>query len=79
MGKLYDQLAKIIDERHLASQDFAIYAIHADAGFEKGGFPEVIVRAQTTEHVAAILKLANRLGTVVTVRGGASSAAGSNC
>jgi len=76
MGQLYDRLARIVDERHLATQDFAIYAIHADAGFEKGGFPEVIVRAQTTEQVAAVLKLANRHGTVVTVRGGASSAAG---
>lgn len=76
MGKLYDGLARIVGERNLATQDFALYAIHADAGFEKGGFPEVVVRLQTTEHVAAVLKLANRRATAVTVRGGGSSAAG---
>ncbi len=74
--QLYDQLVKIVGEKNAAKDDYARYAVHADAGFEKGGQPDFIVRPQTTEHVAEIVKLANRHKTVITVRGGASSAAG---
>ena len=73
--KLYDQLAEIVGEKYLATEDYALYAVHADAGFEKGGLPDIIVRPQTTEHVAEIMKAADQHKTVVTVRGGASSAA----
>jgi len=76
MTQLYNRLARVVGERNLARDDYALYAVHADAGFEKGGIPEIIVRPQTTQHVVEVMKAANRYKTVVTLRGGASSAAG---
>ncbi len=76
MSMLSEKLARVVGERNVATEDFAVYAVCADAGFEKGGIPEVVVRPQNTEQVAEVMKLANRTKTVVTLRGGASSAAG---
>lgn len=73
--KLYDGLCTAIGQSNIACEDFALYAVHADAGFEKGGMAEAVVRPQSTEHVASILRLANEFKTSVVVRGGASSAA----
>ncbi|MBN9459935.1 MAG: FAD-binding oxidoreductase [Burkholderiales bacterium] len=76
MERLFDRLARIVGERNLATEDFALYAVHVDAGFEHGGFPDIVARAKTTEQVAEILRLANREKVPVTVRGGGTSAAG---
>ena len=73
---LYNRLAAIVGERFLSNDDYALYAVYADAGFEKGGMAEIIVRPQTTEQVAEVMKVANRQNKVVVLRGGASSAAG---
>jgi FAD/FMN-containing dehydrogenase len=75
-SRLYSRMASIVGERYVAKDDYALYAVHADAGFEKGGIPEIIVRPQSTQQVAEIMKTANRHKIAVTVRGGASSAAG---
>ena len=70
-----DQLSDIVGARNIATEDFALYAVYADAGFEKGGLADAVVRPQTTEQVAEIMKLAQSTNTSVTLRGGASSAA----
>ncbi|MEW6262571.1 MAG: FAD-binding oxidoreductase [Thermodesulfobacteriota bacterium] len=73
---LYRELVGLIGESSVAADDFALYAVSADAGFEKGGLADVIVRPKTTGEVAKIMKLATDTGTPVILRGGASSAAG---
>ena len=73
MATLQNQLADIVGERYVSAEDFAVYAVYADAGFEKGGLAGMIVRPQTTEQVSEIMKLASRTKTPVTLRGGASS------
>ena len=73
--ELYEKLCDMVGPMNIACEDFALYAVHADAGFEKGGMADAVIRPQSTIQVAGILRVANEYKTAVIVRGGASSAA----
>jgi len=74
-SEFYEKLGNLLGAERVMNDDFALYAVHADAGFEKGGFASAIAKPCSTEDVAAVMRLANEYKVPVTVRGGASSAA----
>lgn len=75
-NELYRKLRDVVGSGRVTTDDHALYAVHADAGFEKGGMADALVKPRSTRDVAAVMRLANEYKTPVTVRGGASSAAG---
>ena len=62
------------DRCSFAPEDLIIYSYDANA--EKRAMPEGVVSPETTEEVAAILKLANEYEVPVVPRGGASGYTG---
>ncbi|UCH03133.1 MAG: FAD-binding oxidoreductase, partial [Candidatus Bathyarchaeota archaeon] len=83
-SSLREELVKIVGEKNYTDDELDILSYSSDMGalpeeiLELYGFKkaEYIVLPQTTEHVAAIVELANKTGIPLTLRGGASTGYG---
>jgi len=81
-NSLYEQLVKIVGPERISNKDFARLAVSVESTAigisflspfsKKFVLPKIVVKPQTTDQVADIIKLANKTKTPVMVRGGGS-------
>jgi len=69
-------LAAIVGEEYVSDDDFVLYSYSRDSSPFPERVPGVVVRPGSTEEVSAVVVLANRTGTPVIPRGGASTVCG---
>ena len=81
-SQLYKTLSAIVGPERVAEEDLAKWAVMGDIhpglmppDSKFTTLPDIIVRPQTVEHVSKILRVANRMRTPVTVRGGGEGCA----
>jgi len=77
---LYEKLVKIVGSERVSNEDFACLAVSVESTAigisflspfsEKFVTPKIVVKPQTTNQVADIIKLANETKTPIVVRGG---------
>lgn len=77
-SQVVDELKGIFGERNVLTEAEKIESYAGDeAGKEYAHMPEVVVKAENAEQIAALMKLANRQRIPVTPRGAGSGLAGS--
>lgn len=73
MGSLVDDLAAIVGREYVSDELVDRICHTRDCGPNPGGLPAVVVRPRTTEHVSAIVKLANASRTPIFIWGRSST------
>lgn len=73
---LYDYLTGIVGEQYVKDDKLSLIAYAKDMSSNPAVQPGVIVRPGSTEEIAEIVKLANRTGCPISLRGGGESANG---
>lgn len=73
---LYDAIAAIVGPKYVTDDDFALIPYARDISYFPGVMPGIAVRPKTTEEVSEIVKLANRTGHPITVKGGGQAGGG---
>lgn len=74
--QLYEALGAIVGSKHVTDDDFALIAYSRDISAFAPSIPGIIVRPGSTEEVSLIVKLANRTGYPITLKGGGQSGGG---
>lgn len=73
---LYQELSGIVGEKYVRDDEMSLVTYAKDMSPHPAGKPGIIVRPKDTEEIALIVKLANRTGCPITIRGGGQSANG---
>jgi glycolate oxidase len=73
---LHDPLAAIVGSKYVADEDFVLETYSRDISAFPGSMPGIIVRPGTTEEVSEIVKLANRTGYPIVLKGGGQAGGG---
>jgi glycolate oxidase len=74
--QLYEPLAAIVGSKYVADEDFALIPYSRDISGFSGSIPGIVVRPGSTDEVSQIVKLANRTGYPITLKGGGQSGGG---
>jgi FAD/FMN-containing dehydrogenase len=69
-------LAEIVGPDYVTDEPFILMSYTQDFGTEPPRWPAIVVKPDTTDQVAAILRLANKFGVPVSPRGGGSAQEG---
>lgn len=73
---LYDTLSAISGPKYVIDDDYALVPYARDISYFKGVLPGIVVRPGSTEEVAEIVKVANRTGYPICVKGGGQGGGG---
>ncbi|TZE82522.1 FAD-binding oxidoreductase [Calorimonas adulescens] len=73
---LYEAIGAIVGSKYVTDEDFALIPYSRDVSAFAPVKPGIVVRPGSTEEVSEIVKLANRTGFPVTLKGGGQSAGG---
>jgi glycolate oxidase len=74
--ELYETLAAIVGPKFVTDDYFALIPYARDISYFKGVMPGIAVRPGSTEEVSEIMKVANRTGYPVLIKGGGQSGGG---
>jgi len=73
---LYDSIEAIVGSKYVSDQDYVLITYAQDISYFPGSIPGIVVRPGTTEEVSDIVKLANRTGYPIVVKGGGQAGGG---
>lgn len=68
--ELYDAISAIVGKKYVVDDEFELIPYARDISYFQGVMPGIAVRPASTEEVAAIVKVANRTGYPIVVKGG---------
>ena len=74
--QLHEPLVAIVGKKYVADEDFSRVPYSRDISAFPGALPGIVVRPGSTEEIAEIVKLANRTGFPMTLKGGGQSGGG---
>lgn len=74
--ELYQAIAAIVGPKYVIDDEFELIPYARDISYFPGVMPGIVVRPKTTEEVSAIVKLANRTGYPIVVKGGGQAGGG---
>lgn len=74
--ELYEAIAAIVGTKYVIDDEFELIPYARDISYFPGVMPGIVVRPKTTEEVSAIVKLANRTGYPIVVKGGGQAGGG---
>ena len=73
---LYETIGAIVGPKYVIDDDFALVPYARDISYFKGVTPGIVVRPGSTEEVAEIVKVANRTGYPIVIKGGGQAGGG---
>jgi FAD/FMN-containing dehydrogenase len=74
--ELYDAISAIVGKKYVVDDEFELIPYAKDISYFHGVKPGIAVRPSSTEEVSAIVKVANRTGYPIVVKGGGNAGGG---
>lgn len=74
--ELYDAICAIVGKKYVVDDEFELIPYAQDISYFHGVMPGIAVRPGCTEEIADIVKLANRKGCPIVVKGGGNAGGG---
>lgn len=74
--ELYDAICAIVGKKYVIDDEFELIPYAQDISYFHGVMPGIVVRPACTEEIADIVKLANRKGCPIVVKGGGNAGGG---
>lgn len=74
--QLYEPIAALVGAKYVADEDFVLETYSRDISAFAASKPGIVVRPESTEEVSEIVKLANRTGYPIVLKGGGQGGSG---